>query len=156
VNWWQAYAFCIYDGGFLPSEAEWEYAAAGGDEEREYPWGAADPGQASQYAIYNCYYPSMSGICGVEPMNMAPVGTPKLGAGRWGQLDLVGDDWEWLLDWNAAYTSRCIDCADLTPASSGRVLRGSYYDGEGLQAEERGGGSDPTVALFGFRCARAP
>jgi formylglycine-generating enzyme required for sulfatase activity len=23
VNWWESYAFCIWDGGFLPSEAEW-------------------------------------------------------------------------------------------------------------------------------------
>jgi len=52
VNWYEAYAFCIWDGGFLPSEAEWEYAAAGGGQQREYPWGSAAPGTANQYAIY--------------------------------------------------------------------------------------------------------
>ena len=54
VNWWESYAFCIWDGGFLPSEAEWEYAAAGGSQQREYPWGSTDPGTANQYAIYDC------------------------------------------------------------------------------------------------------
>ena len=46
VNWYEAYAFCIWDGGFLPSEAEWEYAAAGGSQQREYPWGSTTPGTA--------------------------------------------------------------------------------------------------------------
>jgi sulfatase modifying factor 1 len=63
VNWYEAYAFCIWDGGFLPSEAEWEYAAAGGSEQRKYPWGSTDPGLASRYAIYNCDYPMPSVVC---------------------------------------------------------------------------------------------
>jgi formylglycine-generating enzyme required for sulfatase activity len=39
VPWYIAFAFCAWDGGRLPSFAEWNYALAGGDEQRTYPWG---------------------------------------------------------------------------------------------------------------------
>jgi formylglycine-generating enzyme required for sulfatase activity len=155
VNWYEAYAFCIWDGGFLPSEAEWEAAAAGESQQREYPWGAADPGTTNQYAIYDCYYASDSGAC---TGGAAPVGTPTLGAGLWGQLDLAGNVNEWALDSYAAFGSPCADCAYLT-AGSFRVLRGGYfynyasYLDPSVRSDDR-----PTVRsiCIGFRCARTP
>jgi formylglycine-generating enzyme required for sulfatase activity len=156
VDWYEAYAFCIWDGGFLPSEAEYAYAAAGGSEDREYPWGSTPPGTASQYAIYFYYYPDGSGTFLGVP-NFAPVGTATLGAGKWTQLDLVGEVFQWSLDYVEQYTG-CVDCANTT-ANMERVFRGSGFGNEEgfLVPTFRGyayadGRGDPV----GFRCARSP
>ncbi len=127
VNWYEAYAFCIWDGGFLPSETEFEYAAAGGDEQREYPWGPAPPGMTNEYAIYGYYYTCASGACTGAAAQIAPVGSVSAGAGRWGQMDLAGNVWQWNLDWNEAYVP-CSDCVDSTPLRV-RGSRGGYFGG---------------------------
>jgi len=163
VNWYEAYAFCIWDGGFLPSEAEWEYAAAGGSQQFEYPWGSVTPGTACPgpgcaYAIYSCDYPSGPGGCtGIA--NIAPVGYASLGAGYWGQLDLAGEVWEWNLDWySTPYVDPCTDCAYVTTAS-GRVVQGGYFGSPTTDLlTPDGNDDDPTYRVYdvGFRCARAP
>jgi formylglycine-generating enzyme required for sulfatase activity len=156
VNWYEAYAFCIWDGGFLPSEAEWEYAAAGGSAQRKYPWGSTDPGSANQYAIYNCDYPSVSGNCN-GAQKIAPVGSAKLGAGLWGQEDLVGELWEWDLDFGGAYAA-CTDCANLQ-ATTKRVVRGSnfiYAAADLLPTYRNSLGPATRLGDVGFRCARSP
>jgi sulfatase modifying factor 1 len=155
-NWFEAYAFCIWDGGFLPSEAEFEYAAAGGSEQREYPWGSTLPGTATQYASYDCYYPDGSGTCtGVA--NLAPVGFAAKGAGRWGQLDLAGNVWQWTLDRYAAYVNPCTDCANLT-AQSSRAMRGADfgYASPYMLPPSRNSFTPALRGYIGFRCARAP
>ena len=158
VNWSEAYAFCIWDGGFLPSEAEYVYAAAGGSEQRQYPWGTQDPGKNNQYAIYGCNFPDASGTCnGIA--SIAPVGTTKQGAGRWGQLDLVGDLTEWNLDWfSPAYVNPCTDCAYVADGS-GRVIRDGYFSsGSSTLLVSYRNSLYPTnrFSSFGFRCARTP
>jgi formylglycine-generating enzyme required for sulfatase activity len=184
VNWYEAYAFCIWDGGFLPSEAEWEYAAAGGSQQREYPWGSTAP-TGYQYAIYGTGDPGGDGwtgcsnypggsCAGTSPYlgtftDIAPVGTAALGAGLWGQLDMAGDVFEWNLDLYNSYVTPCSDCALLTarvaapPTDGGvsdRVARGGDF-GLALQFAEPpvrfdSSGRSVYIGDTGFRCARAP
>jgi sulfatase modifying factor 1 len=156
-NWWEAYAFCIWDGGFLPSEAEWEYAAAGGSQQREYPWGSMDPGMSNQYAIYGGHYPSGTGSC-TDVSCIAPVGTATAGAGRWGQLDLAGDMYQWNLDWYATYADPCTDCADLTAASY-RLARGGCFSTPAWTLLLSFRSNPPPTTRYssiGLRCSRSP
>ena len=166
VNWPDAYAFCIWDGGFLPSEAEWEYAAAGGSEEREYVWGSAPP--SVDRVIFDCNYPAGTTTCS-SLVNIAPVGTATAGAGKWGQLDLAGSMAEWSMDYwdDAVWPNPCVDCAYLTPrpeqgAYPFRPARGSSFDDTSSppifmvpsgRNYATGTGYDQNI---GFRCARTP
>jgi formylglycine-generating enzyme len=163
VDWFESYAFCIWDGGFLPSYAEWEYAAAGGDQQRQFPWGSTLPGTGSQYAIYGLYYTG-------NPTYLAPVGYASLGAGYWGQLDLVGDVFERELDLynGGVLVDPCVNCANVGKETSptwptARWPSGDDFEMPGVgelwtSGYNGGPGGPPTLRTShtGFRCARAP
>ena len=166
ITWYDAMAFCAWDGGFLPTEAEWNYAAAGGSLARAYPWSAPASDLTlddSSYASYwvdttkQCYGDAMTGCTLTDLM---PVGTKPAGDGRWGQSDLGGNVLEWVLD-TAAFpyrTTTCDDCADLTTAPA-RVVRGSSFLEPASRLRSANRNSDgPTVRypFNGARCARPP
>jgi len=180
VSWAEAYAFCIWDGGFLPSTYEWLYAAEGGSAMRIYPWGGVVLHLGPAYAIENCNYPPLAAdTCAPTAItNIAPVGTASLGAGLWGQIDLVGEVMQWNLDWSdpdAPPPPFCADCAIVTAPAQGsggvsllsdagpapwRALRGGLFN-SGLLAYENGAtpnSANPTIRNdgIGFRCARSP
>jgi len=154
VTWLEAFAFCAWDGGRLPTEAEWEAAATGGDEARTFPWGAREP--SPDLAAYDCTGDgSAAQDCAIG--DILPVGSKPAGAGRWGHQDLAGNVWEWVLDAYQAYPPTADDYANVTVATY-RTLRGSgwYSEASDLRSAIRYN-SLPTArrSEFGFRCAGA-
>jgi len=160
VTWYEAYAFCIWDGGFLPSDAELEYAAAGGSLQNSSPWGSNRDITENQYAIIGSLYQG-------NPTFLAPVGTASLGAGRWGQLDLAGEVTEWDLDWFVLpYFDPCTDCSIVSMPTSQtcggtceRAVRGVSFGGfvpEPFTIARSNVSAPHRYANDGFRCARTP
>jgi formylglycine-generating enzyme required for sulfatase activity len=147
ITWWEAHAFCIWDGGFLPTEAEWNYASTGGSDQRVYPW--ASPTIDENYAVY----------CGNSCNNVQPVGSKPAGDGKYGQSDLTGNVSEWNLDmWSASYTNPCNDCVQLAPDPS-RVRRGGRYGNDASRLISSIRFSEVPQFRFagiGARCARSP
>lgn len=153
TTWYLAFAFCAWDGGRLPTEAEWNYAAAGGSEQRLYPWGGAAP--TPGHASFDCLADGVPGCNGAT--DPQPVGSySPLGDGRWGHADLSGNVEEWTLDTFGPYPLPCTDCAQLA-AHPDRRVRGGGYAGSALAqqtATRDWWQADLARNYQGLRCAR--
>jgi formylglycine-generating enzyme required for sulfatase activity len=158
TNWFEAYAFCIWDGGFLPSEAEWNYAAAGGTEQRVYPW--SSPADSPTITCSNAVY-APTPPC-VIPVSLKRVGSKSpAGDGLYRQADLAGNVWEWTFDqFTNPYVAACTDCTYLSVSATDRCVRGGAFDSNyagSLFASTRSANNPSTRSeSTGFRCARAP
>lgn len=160
INWYEAYAFCIWDNAFLPSQAEWDYTAAGGEAQNVYAWGNTVPGPNAELAIYGCYYPPRAFGNDCQGLaNVAPVGSAPAGAGVWGQLDLTGNVLEWTLDTGEALPPvPCVDCAVTSPGPE-HGFRGGAFDSNVFQLFNSftlNSDSNTLHGDVGVRCARAP
>jgi formylglycine-generating enzyme required for sulfatase activity len=150
VSWYEAYAFCIWDGGFLPSYAERSFATVGGREQRVYPWGDT-PAPDLNHAQY----------CPTTPCStLINVGFKVPGNGLYGQSDLAGNAWEYVLDAYPPVTGdTCNDCVLFDAGSGMRTVIGGGYDGSAstLAGDFLSGDSmDHRDQSDGFRCARPP
>jgi formylglycine-generating enzyme required for sulfatase activity len=139
LNWFEAAAYCAWAGGRLPSEAEWECAARGGQEGVPYPWGDQKPDEYRANFIEG------------GPRHLTPVGLYPEGDAPGGIEDLAGNCFEWVNDWwHENYEKKA------TPGT-GRVVRGVAwnFDARELRVSYRGWSQLGERGNFlGFRCVR--
>jgi formylglycine-generating enzyme required for sulfatase activity len=158
VDWNQATTYCASLERRLPTEEEWEWAARGGNNAWEYPWGSEPPKAGLLNACGRECVALLRGrklvlddvalyAVGDAFPETAPVGSFPAGDNPWGVHDLAGNVWEW--------TSSRSETDDTM-----RICRGGGWQGNvasRLTVGERSVDSPAhRYADVGFRCAKGP
>ena len=145
VTGYGAKAYCEWKGGRLPTEAEWEYAARGGNKSKGYKY----PGSNS--------IDDVAWYLGNSNGETHPVGTKQ--PNELGIFDLIGNVREWCNDWyDEDYYKNSPKNNPQGPSSGrDRVLRGGSWDFDDLYcrvADRDYYNPDYSPPYGGFRLAR--
>ena len=160
VSWNDAAAYAARASKRLPTEAQWEYAARGGLEQKLYPWGDdLTPGGEHLCNIWQGEFPredtAEDGFAGSCPVDAFP-------PNGYGIYSTTGNVWEWCADWFHSELSSQPTLRDPTGPATGetKVMKGgsflchASYCNRYRVAARTSNTPDSSASNIGFRCCR--